>query len=835
MSKFTQQQKRVLAKLLATENITVEHRNVQTAMFDVHNRLLILPTWDNMSESVYDMLVGHEVGHALFTPSDLDALERDINSIDADHPGRVKTLLNIVEDARIEKKMKRKFPGLRRDFHHGYKDFLDQGLFGEIDDGSRMAFIDKVNVYFKAGSLAPNYNFSDYEKSIIDKIEKVETFKGVTDIVREMYDYVGGNVPEFDEMEIDYTKSNQQGGPNGWETDTKEANSGPGENSTDGEQSDSSDQSGTGSDGERLGDDAGGNTQSKKGTESDGDLEERSQSGNEKAGGRGHQHSHRINQFESNTQQAMDDYIKSSYNPTMNPDLTINVPKLDSSRYIEDYPRVLKGLEEHFTDHIFDNKWFVRELLDQDCDKESFQVRLKQGYLEWKRSIGTSVNYMAKEFEMRKSADQHARASVNKTGTLNTNRIHQYRYNEDIFRRITILPDGKDHAMIMLVDWSGSMDNSITNTILQTMTLVLFCRKVNIPFEVYCFSDVPKAYRDVINPIKDSEYSNKDLYIDYFVLRNMFSSRMNNTDLEKSLCYFFAIAQGYNYSTRMFSDLNFPYATTRNLIPAGWDLGGTPLNDSLIALRDFVERYRKENKSTIINLILLTDGDSATSAYMIDKDSDQLAGMLYDEPQYVDPYNDSSDVKDDLVSRLNTGARVETFSHNQNNIRLKDPYTNDAEYVAPASQRTGTYVTSWYKNQNHNLTNTLIRSISYMPRVNVIGFFIVDNKYSAKNAIGTHIVNKDINVNYGYIDFKPYLKDFRKDKYLVNEDHDGYDVFFLLSGGKDLEIETDGLSDDLVGESKRKLTTAFKKHSKAKLQSKVFLTKFVERISQENF
>ena len=70
---------------------------------------------------------------------------------------------------------------------------------------------------------------------------------------------------------------------------------------------------------------------------------------------------------------------------------------------------------------------------------------------------------------------------------------------------------------------------------------------------------------------------------------------------------------------------------------------------------------------------------------------------------------------------------------------------------------------------------------------------------------------------------------FKKDKYIVNENHKGYDIFFGLAGGDDLKLESEGLSDDLQGESKRKLTTAFKKHSKAKLQSRVFLTKFIDK------
>ena len=108
----TQEIKGNLARLLATENLIVEHRKTATASFDVDRRLLTLPMWDKASGVVYDMLVGHEVGHALFTPN------KDWRDA-VDCP---KDFVNVIEDARIEKLMKRKFPGLRKSFNGGYKE-----------------------------------------------------------------------------------------------------------------------------------------------------------------------------------------------------------------------------------------------------------------------------------------------------------------------------------------------------------------------------------------------------------------------------------------------------------------------------------------------------------------------------------------------------------------------------------------------------------------------------------------------------------------------------------------------------------------------------------------
>ena len=70
-----------LAKLLATEDLVVEHKNVATAQFNVEHRVLTLPMWKRASNSVYDMLVGHEVGHALFTPNDWSLSVRFLSSL----------------------------------------------------------------------------------------------------------------------------------------------------------------------------------------------------------------------------------------------------------------------------------------------------------------------------------------------------------------------------------------------------------------------------------------------------------------------------------------------------------------------------------------------------------------------------------------------------------------------------------------------------------------------------------------------------------------------------------------------------------------------------------
>ena len=100
-----------LAKLLATEDLIVEHKRVETAQFNVKTRVLTLPMWDNTTENVVDMLVSHEVGHALYTPNEEWYKDTKVNP----------SIVNIVEDARIEKLMKRRYEGISKTFYKGYK------------------------------------------------------------------------------------------------------------------------------------------------------------------------------------------------------------------------------------------------------------------------------------------------------------------------------------------------------------------------------------------------------------------------------------------------------------------------------------------------------------------------------------------------------------------------------------------------------------------------------------------------------------------------------------------------------------------------------------------
>ena len=166
-----------LAKLLATEDIIVEHKRVETAQFDVISRVLTLPMWEKASDTVVDMLIGHEVGHALYTPDTEWWKEYKIPQ----------QFVNVVEDARIEKLIKRRYEGLSKTFYNAYFELSDRDFFEiENKDISEMNLADRVNLHFKIGNFV-DVDFSIEENLLVSKISLAETFEEVLKLSEELY------------------------------------------------------------------------------------------------------------------------------------------------------------------------------------------------------------------------------------------------------------------------------------------------------------------------------------------------------------------------------------------------------------------------------------------------------------------------------------------------------------------------------------------------------------------------------------------------------------------------------------------------------------------------
>jgi len=568
----TQISKSTLAKLLATENISVEYRKVETASFDIVNRRLTLPIMNDTTPEMTDLLVGHEVGHALDTPQSY------VESAKAGGSA-FSTFLNVVEDARIERKIKDRYPGLRKPMSIAYRQFIERDFFGiKGKDVNEMLLIDRINLHFKLGAMA-SIKFNADEMSFVNEIEKADSFEQVKDISERLYAFCKAELDQKrEEAKQEFEKRKENG-----EFDDNEdfGDDGFGDDAEDYEDKNPNDYD-SGSD---FGDD---------------DYESEDNFDN------GYSNTPTFEDAMPSELKAYNDEVKSVTDERLQNSLKslaetkeIYVGKIakQNSIKLKNYIVSYKELK-FFDESLYDNE----ELEDQDRYDASLLTKFES-------KNKNAIAYLVKEFEMKKKAAELRRVTVSDTGTLDTNKLHTYKFNDDIFRKIGSVAQGKNHGIVMFLDWSGSMMDNMTGTIEQLITMATFCRKVNVPFDVYAFSTEYKKSGNVSIENRRIDIIPSQLQIDNFHLLNILSSSMKNQTYRKFANDLLNIAEAY-----------MPYKNFRrnykvNYIKEGMGLGGTPLNATIQVASNVVNDFRKRTRSEIVNVIFLTDGEDSNTLW----------------------------------------------------------------------------------------------------------------------------------------------------------------------------------------------------------------------------
>ena len=530
-------QKSILAKLLATENIEVVHGQFKTAFFDVEKRVLGLPLWTQL-ENVYDLLVGHEVGHALFTPAE------GWHDADIEIPGCPRSFLNVVEDIRIEKLIQRKYPGLVSCFKRGYQKLDDEDFFGtsqfEQLSPEFVGLIDRINLKAKLRDLV-EVEFSAEEQPLVKEAFAVETWEDVLAICKKLYEHAKENAVSTSPS---MSNDNQEEG-DADEADTSNSS----QDSTDMESS--HDQT----------------TDSESGSET---AEEEVANNEEESDVKDTEGGNDAN-IESQTDKAYreNEHKLIETNGGRNLITANGFTQQQIQEMIVPYAEIKKA----------------REAMDYE-DTENF----KEAYDAFLNDNKKVVQVMAKEFEMRKAAWRTKRASTARSGSLDVNKLYSYKYTDDIFKRMVNMPDAKNHGLFMMIDYSGSMQNILEDVIKQVLVLTMFCKKVNIPFQVWGFTT---DSRDTTQK-SDAPYSHVD-HQDVKLMQ-LLSSAIPKHEQENAFKRLFGtswyINQGMYY---------------RALTKAEW-LGGTPLDEMLMAVPSLIQKFTKQNNIQKTNFVLLSDG-----------------------------------------------------------------------------------------------------------------------------------------------------------------------------------------------------------------------------------
>jgi hypothetical protein len=755
-----------LAKLLAAEDIMVEHRPIKTAYFDVKNRVLALPMWKEMTETLYHMLVLHEVGHALETPADgwKGSIEKVKEREGIRTGDTFQGYLNVVEDARIERKVKLKFPGSRRDFIEGYNWLHEQDFFSVKNrDIQQLPLIDRINLYFKIGTRA-RILFAPDEQVFVSRAEQTITFAEVVQLAEDIFAYA--KKKKEDEQEEQTFQIFAEDG--------------------EGDEGDDYNESDFDNDGEEGNDDAeDAEASAEKDVNATGDQSDRSEGGNNSDpmdhGG-----------LESLTDRSMNDRMEELLDESV------------SGREFQ-YLMFPKDLAfEPFTYNFKDVLGWIE--YDFTRGKKSSVATGYRTYLlnNFRRENNNAINYMVKEFEMKKAAVAYSRSKQAKTGVIDTNKLHSYKFNDDIFKRLMIEPTGKNHGVVAILDMSGSMSGNFRGAMDQLICLAMFCRRVGIPHRFYGFTSVINAglfdvsFREKMLHKERARTANKAnilarlkkpfVYPDSdFDMIELFHEDMNlkefNTMVGSLLLQATRFSPGYGYSDYCDeyvkkSGYNTAYELILNTMTNGamhyFSLGGTPLNEAILVSRDLLRKFRKEKNIQIMNYICITDGESNMASYIDAYGKRQALNCGY--------------------SKNTTRIFIDEESRMQTTINFQS---------------------------SADLTGMFARIVRDSQDAKFVGFYIVSSPYDIRNAI------------YRYV---PYAKQegcrnqMSKEGSVVIPDMINFHEFYLIRGGKNLQSQQ-AKFEEAKEMTKGQLARAFIGAQNKRGASRVILGRFIDKIA----
>ena len=563
-------QSSILPKLLAKEDITIRHGNYHTAWFDVKNRVLGLPNWKDMGKDVYDLLCGHEVGHALFTP------ESGWHDSPEKLKGAPRSYLNVIEDARIEREIRNTYPGLIAAMQRGYKELLKREFFGDIHnlEWHEIKLIDKINLKTKLGSMI-DVPFNSEEQVFLDRAFTNQTWDQVVQLAKDILKYTQENqeellkpqelpqviqdlidqIEEKEEQQQEEQDQGPQGGHDDYPADQEEKEEEEAPASEEGEQ------------------------------------QVETQDSEEK---------------EEPTLEDLQEELKQlASQPEHQPDADIS--DTDEAFRSKEETLIDRGNGEGFTiinelrpyhiknavigyDELKKERQYAAKLRDIDSEYK------KEDFKKYVKDVKRSVNFAVKEFEQRKAAYRYTRATTAKTGRLDVGKLWSYKTSEDIFSQVTTLADAKNHGMIMLVDYSGSMSASMPYVMDQLLHMIHFCKAVQIPFDVYGFTTQSSAF-DYDNEEFRSQLQDGDLDMNRLTMPLVCSSSLNKKDFIDSIFHMFLRKEDSYWD---------------DIAPIGYSeqYGSTPLDQALIVSHHLVKEFKQKHRVEKMNFVTFTDGDA---------------------------------------------------------------------------------------------------------------------------------------------------------------------------------------------------------------------------------
>ena len=730
-----------IAKLLAKEDLTVKTGNYSTAWFDIKNRVLGLPAWKDKGKDVTDLLIGHEVGHALYTPFEgwHDSPEK--------LEGCPRSYINVVEDARIEKKIKKDYPGLVGPMSRGYKKLVADEFFGDVEniDWDKVKLIDKINLEAKVGNLV-DVPMNDAEKALYNKTMTTEEFSEVLDVVREILAYTKENqeelltppeMPDFDDND-DEQEDNED--PTQQGHDDMESND---ENDEQEENNENEEQA--------PGD--------------DGDEEAENEQGEDPTNNPEPEHTE---EDVSITDEIFRKMEKSLIPESAEMDFGNEISKELQEKAVFKFDEVMKLREENIKAQLkyydYDSSPYYKNEYGNGIltEKQEFE------FVDYIKKAKKAIIPAVKEFEQKKAAHRWKHATTAKTGRIDVNKLHSYKLTEDIFSKTTKLADTKNHGMFMLIDYSGSMSSQLHGVLEQVIHSVLFCKAVNIPFDVYAFTTGNKDMKC------EWELSDGDIGMDNISMPQLIHSGLKKKDFETALKWLYARTEHARGSYNDFARSHVE------------EWGSTPLNVALILSHKLIKEFKYKHALENVTLLSITDGDTNSLRVCEDR---RLSDKKIEGPWR---YHNKMKLTVDGRQVLLPNGRVQGTKALYHNLKKRYGISTMGFFIADGS-----------KELNHRLHDA---------------YCDINKDDSAWYSDEFQLFRKQ------------KIKENTKQRCIELKNTQGYDNYFIVRGDKfnvDVEDEFEIDSDA----SDTAIRTAFKKYSNNKKTNKNLMTKFGKAVA----
>ena len=754
---------RQLAKLLAKENIRVRQGNYKTAFFDVKNRVLGLPTWNLDSKDVSDLLVGHEVGHAHWTPK--DGIPQYHRRFGKQAPFDI---ANVVEDIRIERKILTLFPGLVSSFTKGYTYLLEKDFFKlEGRNPNELNFLDRLNLKGKLRHLV-DVEFDEWETEIYNRCLRAETYEEVLDICGDIIDNLPKEKPQPpQEEDPDQPSSPSQDSDEGeGDDDSMDFGQDLPEQDVDEDDPDANPE------GQEEEEEDGSESESVEPTETsaeedeDGGDEEGSVRSDDKEAGKDEvDYSDAI----SETQRALDEELENSQED-LDGTIYVDAPNRQQiNDCISTIDEVRKARREKLS--IYNN------VMTDPAEEDR--------WVSFKKDSKKNVALLVREFERKKSAYEYSRAQTSATGSIDPNKIHTYKYDDQIFKSVTRLATSKDHGMVFFVDWSGSMNRVLHDVIQQTLQLAFFCKAVGIPFSVYGFTTAMGAryYQQDREGMEGQVGHVVDLRgASVFEILN---STLGKREFEDACKEVFVGSRGY--SNIFQSDLE--------------RMGGTPLFDTILCAAEIVNRFRAQHNVQKLHTMFLTDGESGALQYAMDYDH---ASFEKRSEKEEDPFY--HDTRKEILRWGNAMIGPNAF-------RTRDRNTTYRQLILNFKKLTGSSAICFFLGDSRDCKSAGINAIVHSSKFKANSWYNGTEEYKTLR--------------------KKTLKD--KSRTIFIDDGMGYDGYFIVEASKvkieNTELEVDKDLDYSKASDVNHLAKKFSTQNRDKRASRVFLTKFSNLIS----